>query len=394
MSPKREFDLIIYGATGFTGRLVAEYLAGRAGAPNWAMAGRSQAKLEQVRDEIGAPKDTPLVVADADDPSSLASMASRTRCVVTTVGPYALYGTPLVEACVEAGTDYTDLSGEVLWMRTTIEKFGKRAKETGARIVHSTGFDSIPFDYGVFFLQEESRKRFGSPCARVRGRVRDMRGTLSGGTAASGKETARMVKEDPSLMAQLIDSFSLSEGFAGPAQPMGAEVEEDAVSGGWVAPFFMAPINTKNVHRSNALMGHAYGEDFVYDEMFLAGPGDGGKKVADGMAAMSQIVNSGGGEGGPKPGEGPSKAEREAGGYDLLFIGTHAEGGEIRVCVTGDKDPGYGSTSKIMAEASICLIEDCSATPGGVWTPAAALGEALIPRLVENAGLTIDVVDA
>ncbi|MFK7894489.1 MAG: trans-acting enoyl reductase family protein [Myxococcota bacterium] len=392
MTTEREFDLIIYGATGFTGRLVAEYLVGREGAPRWAMAGRSKAKLAQVRDEIGAPGDTPFVVADADDPGSLAAMAERARCIVTTVGPYALYGTPLVEACVAAGTDYTDLSGEVLWMHETTRRFGQRAAETGARIVHSTGFDSIPFDYGVFFLQQEAQKQFGSPCARVRGRVRDMRGTLSGGTAASGKETARAVKEDPSLMAHLLNPFSLSGDFQGPEQPTGAEVEEDPASGGWVAPFFMAPINTKNVHRSNMLLGHAYGEDFVYDEMFLTGPGENGRKAAEGLAAISQAMTGGGGKGGPKPGEGPSKAEREAGGYDVLFVGTHANGQTIKVCVTGDKDPGYGSTSKIMAEASICLIEDAQATAGGVWTPAAALGESLIPRLIDRAGLTFTVV--
>ena len=391
MSDSREFDLVVYGATGFTGRLVAEYLVGREGAPRWAMAGRSQAKLEQVRGEIGAPADTPLIVADTDDAESLAAMARRTRCVVTTVGPYTLYGTPLVEACVEAGTDYTDLAGEVLWMRDMIARFGERAAETGARIVHSTGFDSIPFDHGVLFLQKEAERRFGSACARVRGRVVGMNGTLSGGTAASGRATAAAVQADPSLMQALIDPFSLSGGFQGPTQPTGQDIEEDAVSGGWVAPFFMAPINTKNVHRSNALLGHAYGEDFVYDEMFLTGPGDAGKQAAEGMGALSAVMLGGGGEGGPKPGEGPSKEEREAGNYEVLFIGSHANGETIKTRVTGDKDPGYGSTSKIMTEASICLLD--AKTPGGVWTPAAALGEALIPELVARAGLTFDVVD-
>lgn len=392
MSSTRDFDLLVFGATGFTGRLVAEYLAGRKGAPRWAMAGRSQAKLEQVRQEIDAPADTPLLVADTADPESLAAMAARTRCVVTTVGPYTLYGTPLVEACVEAGTDYTDLAGEVLWMRQMIECFGTRARETGARIVHSTGFDSIPFDLGVLFLQDEAMRRFGGPCSRVRGRVTDMRGTLSGGTAASGRATAQAVADDPSLLGPLLDPFCLAGGFTGPAQPSGNDVEEDPVAGGWVAPFFMAPINTKNIHRSNALLGHAYGEDFVYDEMFLTGPGEAGRQAAEGMAAVSRAFSSGGGEGGPRPGEGPSKEERDAGGYELLFIGTHDDGETLRVRVTGDKDPGYGSTSKIMAEASICLIEDRSEIGGGVWTPAAALGATLIPRLVERAGLSFDVL--
>lgn len=396
MPPKRELDLLVYGATGFTGQLVAEYLVERYGAPDeklrWGLAGRSLAKLESVRDALGAPAQTPLVVADADDAGSLRAMAERTRCVLTTVGPYTWYGAPLVEACVESGTDYVDLAGEVLWMREMIERHSARARETGARIVHSTGFDSIPFDHGVLFLQEAARERFGSPCERVRARVVDLRGTLSGGTAASARATAEAAEKDPSLIPHLLDPFSLCEGFAGPAQPDLEHVALDEVAGGWIAPFFMAVINTKNVHRSNALMEHAYGRDFQYDEMFLTGPGEEGEQAAQGMAAMSTAVRAG--SGGPEPGQGPSREEREAGGYDVLFIGSHASGGEIRARVTGDRDPGYGSTSKIIAEAAICLASECADTPGGVWTPAAALGTRLIPRLVERAGLTFDLVDA
>ena len=343
-----------------------------------------------MRAELGAPSETPLVVANADDPASLAALASGTRCVLTTVGPYTLYGTPLVAACVEAGTDCVDLSGEVLWMHEMIDRYHEAAARSGARIVHSAGFDSIPFDHGVLFLQREAEKRFGSPCSRVRTRVRDMRGTFSGGTAASMKATMAAVKQDPSLLAHLTNPFSLAGGFQGPEQPDQNSIHEDEVAGGWVAPFFMAPINTKNVHRSNALMHHAYGGDFRYDEMFLTGPGDAGEAAARALVKASAAM---GGDGGPKPGEGPSKEERDAGFYDLLLIGSHADGGEIRVRVTGDKDPGYGSTSKIIAEAAICLIQDCPDTQGGVWTPAAALGEALIPRLVENAGLSFDVID-
>ena len=393
MSQDREFDVIVFGATGFTGRLVAEYLVERYGVDGdvrWAMAARSHDKLEAVRDEIGAPKSTKRVVADSDDPDSLRTMAERARCILTTVGPYTWYGEGVVRACVEAGTDYVDLSGEVLWMHEMIERFHARAVETGARIVHSAGFDSIPFDHGVLFLQQAAEKRFGSACSRVRTRVVDMRGTLSGGTAASGKATMEAVQADPSVLATLMNPFSLSNGFQGPEQPGGNEVMEDEVSGGWVAPFFMAPINTKNIHRSNALTGHRYGEDFMYDEMFFAGPGDSGHEMAKVMASMGGAT---GDEEGPKPGEGPSKEEREAGGYGLLLIGSHADGGEIRARVTGDKDPGYGSTSKIITEAALCLIDDCKDTAGGLWTPVAALGEKLIPRLVERAGMTFDIVE-
>jgi short subunit dehydrogenase-like uncharacterized protein len=394
MSRDREFDVIVFGATGFTGRLVAEYLVGQYGVDrdvSWAMAGRSRAKLEAVRAEIGASPTTPLVVADSGDAASLTAMAERTRCVLTTVGPYLWYGDGLVQACAETGTDSVDLSGEVLWMRDMIERYHERAVETGARIVHSTGFDSIPFDLGVLFLQEAAEERFGGPCQRVRTRVMDMRGGWSGGTAAAGRATVEALQADPGLFAELLDPFALAGGFEGPEQPDGDTVIEEDIVGGWSGPFFMAPINTRNVHRSNALMGHRYGEGFQYDEMFFAGPGDAGRQMAEAMTGMAGAV---GGDDDPEPGEGPSREEREAGGYELLLIGSHADGGEIRARVTGDRDPGYGSTSKMITEAALCLIEDCADTPGGIWTPAAALGDTLIPRLVERAGLTFDLVDA
>ena len=393
MSRDREFDVIVFGATGFTGRLVAEYLVGRYGVGRdvkWAMAGRSRSKLEAVRDEVAAPTNTPLVVADSTDFASLTAMAERTRCVITTVGPYLWYGEGLVQACAETGTDSVDLSGEVLWMREMIDRYHPRAVETGARIVHSCGFDSIPFDLGVLFAQRAAEERFGSPCQRIRTRVMDMRGEFSGGTAAAGRATVQALQADPDLFPVLLDPFALADGFEGPEQPDGDTVIEEEVTGGWSGPFFMAPINTRNVHRSNALMGHRYGEDFLYDEMFFGGPGDRGRQTAEAMRGMAGAV---GGEDDPKPGEGPSREQREAGGYELLVIGSHVNGGEIRARVTGDKDPGYGSTSKIIAEAALCLIDDCTDTLGGIWTPAAALGETLIPRLVDRAGMTFDLVD-
>lgn len=392
MSRDREFDVVVFGATGFTGRLVAEYLSGRLATDRpWAMAGRSRTKLEAVRDEVGAPADVPLIVADSSDDDSLIAMARRTRCVITTVGPYLWYGEGLVRACAETGTDYVDLSGEVLWMHAMIARYHERAVETGARIVHSTGFDSIPFDLGVFVVQRAAEERFGSACRRVRTRVTDLRGSFSGGTAAAGRATVEAIQAEPGLFEVLLDPFALADGFTGPAQPDGDTVTEDEFMGGWSAPFFMAPINTRNVHRSNALMGHRYGEDFLYDEMVYAGPGDAGRQAAEAMATMSSAM---GGDDGPQPGEGPSKEERDAGGYTLVVIGSHADGGEIRARVTGDKDPGYGSTSRIIAEAALCLIDDCPDLPGGIWTPAAAFGDTLIPRLVHHAGMTFDVLDA
>lgn len=390
MNPNAEFDLILYGATGFTGRLVAEYLVERCGVGGgvrWALGGRNLAKLAAVRDEGGASAELPLVVADSTDPGSLRAAAARTKCLVTTVGPYTHYGSDVVAACVEAGTDYVDLCGEVVWMSQMIETHHEQAKQTGARIVHSCGFDSVPFDLGVQFLQEHARAKFGAPCSRVRGRVRKMRGTLSGGTLASLRATLAVAAEDPNLKDRMHDPFSLANGFRGPEQPDLNEPVFDATLGVWLAPFIMAPINTKNIHRSNALQGHAYGEDFVYDEMLVTGTGDSGRATAEKVAADRPLE----GDGGYKPGEGPSKKKRDAGHYDVLFVGTGVAGEEIRVAVTGDKDPGYGSTSKMIAEAALCLIRDCAPTPGGIWTPASAMGVTLRERLIANAGLTFEV---
>jgi len=389
MAKTREFDIVVYGATGFTGRLVAEYLAQNYadGSVKWAMAGRSAEKLASVRDLIGAPADTPLITADAADPAALKTMVESTKVVLTTVGPYGLYGEPLVAACAAAGTDYVDLCGEVPFMRQMIDAHGETAKKTGARIVFSCGFDSVPFDMGVYFLQESAKETFGKPAPRVKGRVRAMNGTLSGGTAASGKATMEAAAADPVLMGHLFNAYSLAPGYEGVEQPDGMKSYEDPAVNMWVAPFFMAVINVKNVHRSNFLMDNAYGADFTYDEMMLAGPGDAGKKTAEAIAA----VDITGGDDAPKPGEGPSKEEREAGNYDVLFIGEMADGKMIKVGVTGDKDPGYGSTSKIISECALCLIQDVPDLAGGIMTTAPAFGMKIIDRLRANAGLTFEV---
>ncbi len=380
----REFDIIVYGATGYTGRLVAEYLIGKSGV-KWAMAGRSQAKLEEVRDLIGAPADTPMVVADASDPASLDAMCKRAKVILTTVGPYQLYGNELVAACVANGTDYTDLCGEPAWMRTQIDAHDAAAKASGARIVFSAGFDSIPFDLGVLMLQKYCAQKFGGPAPRVKGRVRAMAGKFSGGTAASLKATMAAAMKDPAVIGYLTNPFSLAGGFEGPEQPAGNKPEYDEALGSWATNFVMAPINTKNVHRTNALLGHPYGSDFVYDEMMLTGPGDAGQQAAEYIAKTPMM----GGADDPKPGEGPTKEERESGFYDVLFVGEYADGRRALYSVKGDKDPGYGSTSKMIAETAIALVENVG--PGGVTTPGAALGAALVDRLQAHAGLTFAV---
>lgn len=384
----RPFDIVVYGATGYTGRLVAEYLVHhyRGAGPKWAMAGRSAEKLAEVRDLIGAPADTPLVVANSYDPASMQALAENTRVVVTTVGPYQLYGEPLLKACVAAGTDYADLCGEPGWMREMIDAYHDQAKASGARIAFSSGFDSIPFDLGVFMLQQEAKARHGGPAPRVKGRVRAMQGTFSGGTAASLTETMKSVARKPSLIPILQSPFGLTPGFEGPAQPMGLMPEYDEKLGKWAAPFIMATINTKNVHRTNFLLGHPYGADFKYDEMMLTSPGELGEKAAH---AVAEMLKNPFGAKPPKPGEGPSKEERENGFYDVLFVGEWPDARELRYGVKGRYDPGYGSTSRMIAETGIALLE-CSA-PGGVATPGALLGEALVKRLEDHAEITFAV---
>ena len=387
MADAREFDIIIFGSTGYTGRLVAEYLdkhyGSRDDGPKWAMAGRSMEKLESVRDEIGAPADTPLVVANADDPADLEAMCNRTKVVLTTVGPYQLYGDNLVAACVKTGTDYADLSGEPAWMAEKIAEHEENAKKSGARICFSSGFDSIPFDLGVMMAQKTAKERFGKPASRIRGRVRAMQGTFSGGTAASLGATMKAAAKNPRIINVLRDPFALTPGFDGPDQPSGMVPKYEKDLDKWAAPFVMAPINTKNVHRTNFLLGHPYGEDFKYDEMVLTSPGEAGKKMAE---AAAEMMKNPFGAKPPKPGEGPTKEERENGFYDVLFVAETGDGESFHYGVKGKYDPGYGSTSRMLAETGIALAH--SDGPGGIGTPGSFLGEDLVERLEEHAEIT------
>ena len=403
--PKR-FDLILFGASGFTGRLVAEYLnrtCGVGGELAWALAGRNLDKLAEVRRAIGADEAPPLVAADASDAAALADLARQSRAILTTVGPYQRYGRELVNACAQAGTDYVDLCGEPLWMAQMIPLLEAPAKESGARIVFSCGFDSIPFDLGVVFLQDEARRRFATPLVRVHGRVRRMKGKFSGGTFASALATVEQVARDPAARRTMVDPFALTPGFKGPRQPAGGSAAYDELAASWSAPFVMAPINTKNVHRTHALLGHPWGRDFVYDERMLAGDGADGERRARRMSRAIRIQNAllalaparallrrfal------PKPGEGPDAKAREAGGYELLFIGEAADGRTLRASVRGEGDPGYASSSKMISESALCLIRDVdrAQTGGGVWTPGAAMGLKLIPRLQARAGLVFAI---
>ncbi len=407
-APLPPVDLMLFGATGFTGRLVAQVLAARAAAGagfSWALAGRSADRLAAVRDAIGASPTLALHTADAVDATALAALVRQARVVITTVGPYTRHGSALAQACAEAGTDYVDLCGEPLWMAQMITRLQAPAAASGARIVFSCGFDSIPFDLGVLFLQTEALRRFGMPLQRVQGRVRRLRGGLSGGTAASMMATLEAAAGDPAAARLLADPFALTPGFRGPVQPDGSLARQDLPAGPWTGPFVMAVINTKNVHRTNALRGHPWGRDFAYDERLVTGRGLAGRLVAELLAGGTRLQNLALGWAParaligrlalPQPGQGPSRRQRDAGSFDLQFSGQTPDGRHLAATVQGDRDPGYGATSRMLAEAALCLLQDLprSATPGGVWTPGAAMGLALLRRLQAHAGLRFQTED-
>ena len=384
----KNFDIVIYGASGFTGKLVAEYMHkqyGQDASISWAIAGRSKEKLTAVKETIGLSHDVPLLIVDSNNESSIADMAQQTECVLTTVGPYQLYGLNIIKQCAIHGTDYVDLCGEPGWMHEMINKYSAQAQETGSRIVFSCGFDSIPFDLGVYFLQKEVISQHGKPALNIRGRVRAMNGEFSGGTAASLGATMASLKKKPELFEVLANPFALSNGYVGPEQPRDNKPLYDEKLETWVAPFFMAPINTKNIHRSNALMGHMYGENFCYNEMWIQGSGEEGKAAADFVSKMNPLADA------PEPGKGPSRESIENGNYDVLFCADLDDGSVMHASVKGDLDPGYGSTSKMIAESAICLIKECSNLDGGIYTPAPSMGENLIARLEANAGLEFNL---
>jgi short subunit dehydrogenase-like uncharacterized protein len=405
----REFDVVVYGATGFTGTLVAQYLLRQYGVDGdlkWCIAGRSASKLESVRESLGeAAADLDIIVADSRDQGALTPLASRTRVVLTTVGPYALYGSDLVAACVKSGTDYCDLAGEVQWIRKMVDKHHEQAQQTGARIVHCCGFDSIPMDMGVFFLQQAAKRQHGSYCRSISLFVKATKGTASGGTIASMMNIIEETKKDRSIARMMANPYALNpEGEReGPDERDQHKVVRDKGTACWTAPFVMAGINTRVVRRSHALAGYPYGRDFRYREAVLTGKGIGGWfkgtmmtlslgalvvgiSFAPTRKLLQKFIL-------PKPGEGPSPELQKSGFFNLMQIGELADGRVMRTRITGDQDPGYGSTSKMLAESAVCLALDELDTGGGVLTPAFAMGDRLLERLRNNAGLTFDVVD-
>jgi len=405
MADSFQYDLIIVGATGFVGRIVCRYLLSHwetATGNNWAIAGRSQAKLDSLVQSLGEKaSNLSKFVVDVTDEAALTELCAKTKVIVSTVGPYALYGETLVRVCATTGTDYCDLTGEVQWVQHMIQKYAAIAQQSGARIVHCCGFDSIPSDLGVYHLQQHSQHQWGEPCNRVKMRVKAAQGGLSGGTIASGINLMEAAIADPSIRAVLSNPHSLcpdpNPGVDHP--PALISIQFDPIFQAWVAPFIMAGINTPIVLRSNALQQGINNQNFQYDEGVLTGAGMAGWLAAQGvkwsfdviaLAAaiapsrwlLTQVL--------PKPGEGPTEQAQAEGFYDLRFWGQTATGHTIRVTVTGDQDPGYGSTAKILAQAGLCLAKDKpkSSPPGGFWTPAAIFGQALIQRLIDYAWLT------
>ena len=395
------YDVVVWGASGFTGRLAVDYIYKNQSNSNltWAVAGRNKSKIEEVIEG----KNIPILIADSHDKESLVNLVKKTKVILTTVGPYARYGSELVEACAENGTHYCDLTGEVHWMRHMISKYQNIAKESGAKIVHTCGFDSIPSDIGVYFLQKNMRELHGVNAKKIKYRTRGFSGGASGGTVDSLMSMMEQAKKDSSILKIISNPYALndkSNGLDGPDK-MSPFFDEDFNS--WVGPFIMAGINTRVVRRTNELLDNIYGEDFEYNEGSITGKGPKGLigatasgMMTGGMAGMASfsptrsILKSFL----PKPGEGPSEEVMENGYFEIELLGIHPtdRSKDMRVWIHGDKDPGYKSTAKMISESALALAQDDLKVDGGFWTPASAMGNNLIVRL-PNAGVTFKVID-
>jgi short subunit dehydrogenase-like uncharacterized protein len=405
---ERDYDLVVFGATSFVGEILCRTLVERIGTDGasgtrWAIAGRSQSKLDELAAATGAA--VPRIVADALDADAMADLVGSTRAVVSTVGPYAKYGSPLVAAVVDAGIDYCDLTGEVQWMRAMIDQHHEQAERSGARVVHSCGFDSIPSDLGVWFLQQEAQARFGRTCNRVGLRVKAMKGGVSGGTLASMYNVAGEAAADPAIRRQLANPYSLNPEAlrSGPRQPEVLRPQRDGLTGQWVGPFVMGPVNSRVVQRTHALLGRPWGDDFVYDEAILTGDSWTGGAAASALAVGSAAAVAGAAFGptrrllerfGPQPGDGPSLDMQQEGFFDIRIVGRTADGQQLTAKVTGDRDPGYGSTARMLAEAALAFAHvPAHDRPGGFWTSASLFGQVLIDRLQSDAGLGFEILD-
>ncbi|MEM7077221.1 MAG: saccharopine dehydrogenase NADP-binding domain-containing protein [Pseudomonadota bacterium] len=398
---QRPYDIIVWGASGFTGRLCAQYLQQQYGQGNlrWAIAGRNPEKLDSVKPV----PEVEVLEADSFDKESLTELVKQTKVILTTVGPYARYGSLLVEVCAEQGTHYCDLTGETYWLRRMIDAHQETAQDSGAILVPMSGFDSIPSDLGCFVVQNNFIEAHGKPADEVKFRTLKAKGGFSGGTIDSMMAMMEAAKEDRSILKILSDPYALNsrrDGLDGPDSNT-PFYDEDFQS--WVGPFVMAPVNTRVVRRSNELLGYRYGHDFRYHEGMLtqAGPlgAVGAGAIAAGMGTfaglamleptrklLQRVL--------PKPGEGPSEDMIENGFFEVELMAKHSDlpGAKLGVKVSGKGDPGYGSTSKMLAETAACLAQDEPSVGGGFWTSASALGDKLVERLSSNADVSFEPV--
>ncbi len=437
----RNFDIVLFGATSFVGKLTAEYLAKFLTDGKWfpnadltptssqdhstttlrfAIAGRDNAKLETLKqsllaihdqkkavNKISQDIDIAIIIADSDDESSLEAMVKQTRVIISTVGPYLTFGENLIKACANVGTDYVDLTGEAIFIKDMMDRYQDAAKRSGARIVNSCGFDSIPSDLGVYFTQKTANAQFDEPCSEIHMRVKAAKGGLSGGTVASMATIFGEVGHDKARRRQLANPYLLNDDPNVPTvrQEKLNKPQYDIHHNRWLAPFVMESINSRIVHRSNQLQDYAYGRDFKYDEAVWMSDGIKGQLMSVGMSAgiiafavamsnktsrqfLSDHVL-------PKSGTGPSKTDQDQGYFDIRFFGQTPDQKLIATQVTGDKDPGYGSTSRMLAQAALCLALDVAKSDiqGGFWTPASALGDKLIERLEAFAGIHFSVIE-
>ena len=391
----RDFDLIVFGATGFTGRLVAEaILEFPEPGLRWAIAGRSQKKLEDVRSALAErfpeAQDLPLLVADVTKPETMDDLACRARVVCTTVGPFTVLGGALVQACVRHGTDYCDITGEVGWMRSVIDAHHNEAVDKKCRVVHAAGFDSIPFDLGVVVAQKAAVAKWGAPAERIRTVTGRMSGALSGGTLASMALIMDSARRDRSVLRQLANPYVLVPGGSGPDRNDSRRVEHWPEHKVWTAPFIMAGCNTRIVRRTHALLGMPWGDAFSYTEAMGTGSGVRGwiraQGIRMGIAVMVVVLATPWirrlvvGPILPKPGQGPSKESRESGHFALHVVG-HRAGETVAVDVKGNGDPGYLATSRMLAQTAVSLAVDELPPTFGVLTPGSCLGDVLPDRL-------------
>ena len=405
----KEFDIVVFGAASFVGKILCQYLVHEHLEPNlsWAMAGRSESKLRDLKQSLGdAAKLVPIIVVDARAEQALRAMCERTAVIISTVGPYALYGENLVKTCASTGTDYCDLTGEPQWMRKMIDRYQTHAEASGARIVHCCGFDSIPSDLGVKFLQQQALQQFENYCSQVKMRVKVMQGGASGGTIASMLNLYKEMGSDPEVRAQMADIYSLCPPeFRQRVPQQDITVMYDKDFNSWVGPFVMAGINTRVVLRSNALRSQSYAANFSYDEGTLTGTGKKGEQRARRMALGTRMLLRAlsiapvrwllGRFVVPKPGAGPSPEAQRSGSYDLRFFGRTEAGQELSVKLTGDRDPGYGSTAKMLAQAALSLRRDVDKgrIRGGFWTPATVFDDKLTQRLRNYAGIHLELLE-